>query len=113
MEENKKGGKRVNSGRKPLSDPKKPITLYIPKGIKFPMVAERSLEAQKEGYMSGFKLNNLAEAIFLFYHHELRHRIQDQTKLKDMPRMGFRKDRYSETDCEIYALKMLEKWRNK
>lgn len=31
MEESKKGGKRVNSGRKPLSDPKKPITLYVPK----------------------------------------------------------------------------------
>ncbi len=31
MEENKKGGKRINSGRKPLSDPKKPITLYVPK----------------------------------------------------------------------------------
>lgn len=31
MEESKKGGKRVNAGRKPLSDPKKPITLYVPK----------------------------------------------------------------------------------
>jgi hypothetical protein len=54
MEQNKRGGKRLGAGRKPIGDKKKPITLYVENNKIYPFGGEEQMKGKLYEFISGF-----------------------------------------------------------
>jgi hypothetical protein len=78
---------------------------------KFPTWVIRNKESQREGYISGFWLHSQEEALIYLLAHELRHAYQDQNPQAQRIGKKFKWQKFSETDCDTYALQKLEGWR--
>lgn len=55
MEENKRGGKRLGAGRKPLANKKKLIPLYIEENKIWPFGSEEKMKEKLYDFVSDFK----------------------------------------------------------
>lgn len=103
--------KAIDGGYHPNDEIPAECCLKIAKYTEFPFLMEVSKKEKRKGYLSGFKLNNKEEALVYLLGHELRHCFQHQ--FPEAKRMGIRKNRYSESDADIYAVKKLYEWRKR
>lgn len=85
--------------------------LKVAKCTAFPFRMEITQKERDKGYLDGFYLRNKEEALVYIAAHELRHCFQAQHPTAK--RMGKRKNKYSESDADIYAVRKLEEWRKK
>lgn len=85
------------------------ILLKVAKYSDFPFKMTVSKKEKKKGYMDGFSLKNKQEALVYLLAHEIRHVWQ--AKHPTAKRMGRRKNKYSESDADIYAVNKLNQWR--
>lgn len=75
----------------------------------YPLAVRRTKKFINLGYASGFRLNSKKEALFYLLAHELKHLEQQMNKY--FKREGSNRTKFSESDADLYALKILEKWR--
>jgi hypothetical protein len=89
----------------------KELFLKVSKKKDFPMKMTVTPKEKRKGYLEGFILKDKKEALVYLAGHEIRHRWQAQ--YPNAKRMGRRKNKYSESDADIYAVQKLNEWRKR
>ena len=88
------------------------ITINVSTNPKqYPVIIHRSKKQIEKGYLAVGILLNADEALVDVMAHELRH-VHQQNRKHKIKVIGKRRQKFSETDADMYAIRMIRKWRN-
>ena len=79
----------------------------------YPVLVHRSTKAKRQGYLSGFNIEDREEALVYTLAHELRHAYQHAYPYSERLGGKFLHRVYSECDSDTYALWKLKNWRKR